>query len=177
MDAPDKDKEEEEVKDSSIESYKRVEQSLTQSSFTKDKLEQMNGVIKLKNKNKGTALVQTKNEGWSLLSSHYCQLLWGRLISYVQPSLNTHFSGSEILERLWISDFASTCNLTSLQDRNIRYVVVCFLGLQPVFPKHINYLQVPLIDKETQDVYQFFDMVADHINNVSARFVQMFGVC
>lgn len=80
--------------------------------------------------------------------------------------MSNHFSGSEILPRLWISDFASTCNLTSLLDRDIKYVVVCVLGLQPVFPENINYLQIPLIDKETQDIYQFFDSAADHIHNV-----------
>lgn len=155
-------------------SYKKVEQSLTDS-FKQERDEQkedinnfnFEGVVRLRSRKKKSALVTSKqSESWNPFSSYYSQYIWGRLLSWTQPSINHHFSGSEIVERLWVSDHASVCNLTSLQDRKIRYVICCVLGVQPMFPSNLNYLQVPLIDKEEQDIIQFFDTVADYIDKL-----------
>jgi hypothetical protein len=151
------------------EHYKKVQQSLTESykkGLTEEEVK-VEGVVRLRSKKKKSALVSgTHNESWNPFSSYYSQYLWGRILSWTQPSINHHFSGSEIVDRLWISDHASVCNLTSLQDRKIRYVVCCVLGVQPMFPQNLNYLKVPLIDKEEQDIHQYFDDVADYIDKI-----------
>jgi len=99
-------------------------------------------------------------------TSYYSQLAWGKLCSLLQPSLNHHFSGSEILPGLWISDHASVCDLQALKDRNIQHIICAVLGVKAMFPRHIQYTRLPLRDTHDEDIYRFFDKAADIIHDV-----------
>lgn len=110
-----------------------------------------------------------KNDGaWWMapFSSYYSQLAWGKICSLLQPSLNHHFSGSEIMPGLWISDHASVCDLQALQDRNIQHIICAVLGVKAMFPRHIQYTRLPLRDTHDEDIYQYFDKAADIIHDV-----------
>lgn len=78
--------------------------------------------------------------------------------------MDQHFSGTEVFPNLWISDHASVCNLQALQDRNIRHVICAVLGVKPMFPRSIQYTNLPLRDTCDEDIYQYFDVVADTIH-------------
>lgn len=98
------------------------------------------------------------------LKSYYPQLAWGRICSFFQPAVNHQFSGSEILPDLWISDHASVCDLQALRDRNIHHIVCAVLGIRALFPRHFQYTRLPLRDTDDENIFQYFDCVADLIN-------------
>lgn len=100
----------------------------------------------------------------SPLKTYYVQKAFGMLCTHLVPLLDDHFTGNEILPNLWLATHASVCNLQSLQDRNITHVICAILGVSPRFPKHIRYTCLPIRDIESEDIYQFFDSVADLIH-------------
>jgi len=100
----------------------------------------------------------------SPFSGYYSQLAWGKLCSFIQPQVNHHFSGSEIVPGLWISDHASVCDLQALRDRDIKHIVCAVLGVKAMFPKDFQYLRLPLRDTRDEDIYQFFELAADTIH-------------
>lgn len=102
---------------------------------------------------------------YSPLKWYYTQWAWGKICSFLQPMVGHQFSGSEVFPRIWISDHASVCNLQALQDRGIRHIVCAVLGVQPMFPKHIEYTNLPLRDTSDEDIYKYFDTVAELIHN------------
>ena len=73
------------------------------------------------------------------------------------------------MPHLWISDHASVCNLQSLQDRGIRHVICAVLGIKPMFPRDVKYIRVPLRDTADEDIYPFFDRVAEIIHRALER--------
>lgn len=101
---------------------------------------------------------------YSPLKWYYTQLAWGKLCSFIQPMIGSNFSGTEVYPGLWVSDHASVCDLQALQDRNITHVVCAFLGVEPLFPKYIQYTTLPMRDTSDEDIYQYFDQVADLIH-------------
>lgn len=101
----------------------------------------------------------------SPLKWYYPQLAWGKLCSFLQPILGGHFSGNEVWPGVWISDIGSVCELAPLQDRNIRHVVCAVLGVKPMFPKNLQYTCLELRDTDDQDIYQYFDVIADLIHS------------
>jgi protein-tyrosine phosphatase len=111
----------------------------------------------------------SSSNGESLLvspfKSYYAQLAWGKLISWFQPMMSHHFSGNEVWPNIWISNFGSICELQPLLDRNITHIISAVLGVEPLFPKHIQYTKLPLRDIDEEDIYQYFDKVSDIIHN------------
>lgn len=101
---------------------------------------------------------------YSPFKTYYVQKAAGIFFSYTQHLIDDHFSGTEILPNLWIATHASVSNLQALQDRNITHVICAILGVSPRFPKQMRYTCVPIRDVETEDVYRYFDQVADLIH-------------
>ncbi len=100
----------------------------------------------------------------SPFKSYYAQLAWGKIISWFQPLMTHHFSGNEVWPQVWISNFGSVCELQPLLDRNISHIISAVLGAEPLFPQHIQYTKLPLRDVDDEDIYQYFDKVADIIH-------------
>lgn len=114
---------------------------------------------------RGTQALVAEESWWtSPFKSYYPQLCWGRLNSLIQPLIDNHFSGSEVIKGLWISDHASVCDLLALQDRGIKHVICAVLGVKAMFPRDIRYTRLPLRDTTDEDIYKYFDEVATLIH-------------
>jgi len=135
--------------------FTRVQQSLLRDSQQLD-----NGGVLGDNQGSSSSLT------WLLapFSSYYSQLAWGKFCSLIQPQVNHHFSGSEIVPGLWISDHASVCDLQALRDRDIKHIICAVLGVKAMFPKHFQYTRFPLRDTRDEDIFQYFDSAADLIH-------------
>lgn len=91
------------------------------------------------------------------LESFYYPTYWyGKLRSYAQPYLSTHFAINEIVPGLYLGDFASASNKDTLQKHGFTHVVTAILGVDEMFPNDFKYLTLPLRDVRTEDIYSVF---------------------
>lgn len=91
-----------------------------------------------------------------LESFYYPTYLYGKLRSYAQPYISTHFAINEIVPNLYLGDFASAANRDTLREKGFTHVITAILGVDEMFPEDFKYLILPLRDVRSEDIFSVF---------------------
>ena len=90
--------------------------------------------------------------------------VYGKTRSYVQPYISTQFSVDQIINNVYIGDFASACNKQELLKLGITHIVTVIVGVDAMYPESFKYLTVSVCDQQQADIYKYFDDCSDFIH-------------
>lgn len=62
----------------------------------------------------------------------------------------------ELIKGLFIGSFASSLNKKALNENGITHIVVCGISLKQYYPNELQYIQLNLLDAETENIKQYF---------------------
>ena len=87
----------------------------------------------------------------------------GKLQYYI-PSKGVH--AHKITENLFIGDIHSPYNKNFLKDNDISTIITAIAGMEPIYPKEFEYLNINIIDINTQEIIDQFDSVNEFIDSI-----------
>lgn len=71
---------------------------------------------------------------------------------------------NQILEHLYLTDYYNAKSKDNINSFNIKFVVNCTYECENVFDKEIDYFKLFIDDNEMENIYIYFDKVADLIH-------------
>lgn len=91
------------------------------------------------------------------LPYYYKDVLLGKFKNYVQPYWLIEYNANKVTDGLYISDFASACNVPQLKEDGITHILCTILSVDEIFPDDFVYKNIHARDIEEQDLSQYFE--------------------
>ena len=115
------------------------------------------------------------------LKMYWLSYIYGRVRQYVQPYINTEFMVNEIIDNVYLGDFASACNKEQLKNLGITHIITVVRGMEEMFPDDFNYLLLDIGDNYDNNISQYFDKCNNFIdkaleNNGKVYIHCMYGI-
>jgi dual specificity protein phosphatase 1B len=98
-------------------------------------------------------------------------VLWGYGYAsrWIQPAMNrikgNEFDINEVITGVYISDFASACNVEELKKNGITHIVTAISGVGKMYKEDFEYYEVDETDRPHSEIEKYFDECADFIDN------------
>ncbi len=89
---------------------------------------------------------------------------YGKVRSHLQPYISTSFHIHQVVDNLYIGDFASACNREELKKMGFTHIVTAIMGVDAMFPTDFNYKTVNVCDHTQASIHTYFDESADFIH-------------
>tara|TARA_B100001094_G_C18163226_1_gene790555 strand:+ start:1606 stop:2157 length:552 start_codon:yes stop_codon:yes gene_type:complete len=91
---------------------------------------------------------------------YYSYYVYGKLRSYYHyyssDTVNND-SMNEIIDGIYIGDIYAASDFNNLKNNNIKSIVCCVVGIDDLYPKNINYLNLDLIDNCDENITRVFE--------------------
>ncbi len=85
---------------------------------------------------------------------------YSRIRQIIQPYINNYVkyepSIDRVDDRLYVSDFATSCDIDTLKQIGITHIICCVIGIYPQFPDDFKYLLVDVGDIHTCNISEHF---------------------
>lgn len=101
--------------------------------------------------------------------SYHLSYLYGKVRGMAQPWISTSFNVHQIDDGVYIGDIASASNIKQLKLLGITHIITAVLGVSPQFPKDFTYLNIPVMDVETEDIKPYLRQTSFFIDNAIAQ--------
>jgi protein-tyrosine phosphatase len=92
---------------------------------------------------------------------YYSYYVYGKLRSYYHYYSTDYIANNsmnEIIDGIYIGDIYSASNYNNLEKNNIKSIVCCVVGIDDLYPKYIDYLNLDLIDNCDENITRVFDV-------------------
>lgn len=99
---------------------------------------------------------------------YYSYYVYGKLRSYYHYYSSENISNdsmNEIIDGIYVGDIYSASNYNNLKDNEIKSIVCCVVGIDDLYPKYIDYLNLDLIDNCDENITRVFDQSNDFIES------------
>lgn len=94
--------------------------------------------------------------------------LYGKASRWTQPIMNKVFNNeldiNEVCTGVYISDFASACNVEELKKNGITHIVTAIKGVGKMYPDDFEYYEVDIVDRNYSNISDYFDACSDFID-------------
>ena len=87
----------------------------------------------------------------------------GKLQHYI-PINGNH--ASQITENIFIGDIYSPYDKTFLEKNGITNIITAIAGMEPIYNKEYEYLNINIIDINSQEIFDQFDDVNQYIDSL-----------
>ena len=101
-------------------------------------------------------------------SSYPLSYIYGRVRGAAQPWISTKFNAQHVQDGVYIGDLASASNAAELKNIGITHIVTVVLGVAPQFPKDFHYLNIPIMDVESEDITPYLPQAIGFIESALA---------
>ena len=110
------------------------------------------------------------SDGFNITNTikYYSYYVYGKLRSYYHYYSSDDISTdsmNEIIDGIYIGDIYSASNYNNLKKNNIKSIVCCVVGIDDLYPKYIDYLNLDLIDNCDENIIRVFDESNKFIEN------------
>ena len=102
---------------------------------------------------------------------------YGKVRSYAQPYVSTHFSANKVIDNLYIGDFASACNREELQKLGITHVLTVVSGIGPIYPETFKYKNIDIGDTKSSCLNEHFSECVEFIDEAISNGGKVYVHC
>lgn len=109
--------------------------------------------------------------------SYPISYMYGKVRGAAQPWISTKFDAQEVADGVFIGDIASASNAKQLKTLGVTHVITAILGVSPPFPKEFTYLNIPVMDVETEDITPYLRNATEFIDKALHQGGKVFVHC
>src|SRR5437868_13508415 len=101
--------------------------------------------------------------------SYYATYIYGLCRGLAQPYISTTSNINHIEDGVYIGDIASASKVKELKTLGITHIITAVLGVSPSFPGEFTYLNIPIMDVESENIIPYLDQTTRFIDDALAN--------